>query len=469
MNKKISISMALTIAIIAMTVTFSVTMILARQVFDSTIPSIKEKETMYSKLAEIDKYVRANYYGDIQDATLNDMIGHGYMMGIGDAYASYYSAKQYAELVDIQNGKLLGIGVEVVKDSSGYARITKVYEASPASDLGLEVGGFITAIDGAEVKGLTAANVTARLRGEAGTSVTITYMALDGTTSDFTLNRSKYSIPSVEYQMLEDSYGYVKILRFDSTTQGQLSRAVDDLYQRGAKAYVFDLRDNEGGLLEVAINSIDMLVPEGTIAFAQDKEGQKTLLGSSDDNAMDRPMVVLVNQNTASSAELFAYSLRQIGGAQLVGTTTRGKGTIQAEPHRMSDGSAIVFTTAMLVLPDGTTFDGTGLTVDVEAAAKADGSDNVLLGVDKDTQVQKALGVAKTMAGVTTSGVQSESTPAEGGDAPATREATSGEGEATPAEGEAGFTEGEGAPAEGEDAPAEQQAALDEGEPAAQE
>ena len=118
MNKKISVSLAITIAIIAMTVTFSVTMILARQLFDQTIPSVKEKESMYSKLSEIDKYVRANYYGDIQDTTLNDMIAYGYVLGIGDKNASYYSAKQYAELLDIQNGNLLGIGVDVVKDLS---------------------------------------------------------------------------------------------------------------------------------------------------------------------------------------------------------------------------------------------------------------------------------------------------------------------------------------------------------------
>ena len=403
MNKKISISMALTIAIIAMTVTFSVTMILARQLFDSTIPSVKEKESMYSKLAEIDKYVRANYYGDIQDATLYDTLGYGYILGIGDKNATYYTAKQYTDLLELQNGNLMGIGVEVIKDSSGYARITKVYDTSPAAELALQVGGYITAIDGSEVKGLTAANVTSRLQGEAGTEVSITYMSPDGTTTDYTINRSKYTIPSVEFQMLDNSYGYVKIYRFDGTTLNQFSKAVSELYSKGAKALVFDVRDNAGGLLNVAVNCIDQLVPEGNIVFAEDKNGEKTLLGSSDESSIDLPMVVLVNGNTASSAELFAASLRQLGGAQLVGTTTYGKGTIQAEPHRMSDGSAGVVTTAKMLTSDGTSFDGTGLTVDVEAAVKTDGTDTVLLPVESDTQVQKALGVAKTMAGETVS------------------------------------------------------------------
>ena len=438
MNKKISISMALTIAIIAMTVTFSITMILARQMFDATIPSVKEKESMYSKIAELDKYVRANYYGDIQDATLNDMMAYGYVLGIGDKNANYYTAKQYAELVEVQNGNIMGIGVDVVKDSSGYARITKVYDSSPASELGLEVGGFITAINGSEVKGLTAANVTAQLQGEAGTEVTVTYMAPDGTTADHTINRSRYTIPSVEYQMLGESYGYIKIYRFDGTTQSTFSKAVEELQNQGAKALVFDLRDNAGGQMDVAVNCIDQLVPEADIVFAEDKNGQQTLLGSSDESHVDLPMVVLVNSGTASTAELFAASLRQLSGALLVGTTTAGKGTIQAEPYRMSDGSAVVITTAKMLISDKTSFDGTGLTVDVEVAAKADGSDTTLVSVEEDTQVQKALGVAQTMNGGTTTDDTSSS--AASGDASA-----SGDTSASQSTSEGGEAVSEGA------------------------
>ena len=130
MNKKISISLAITIAIIAMTVTFSVTMVLAGQHFNNTVSSVKEKENMYSKLAEIDKYVRDNAYYEINDDTLNDTIASGYMLGTGDRAAVYYTANAYAELQDIADGKLMGIGVDVVKDASGAARIIRVYEDS---------------------------------------------------------------------------------------------------------------------------------------------------------------------------------------------------------------------------------------------------------------------------------------------------------------------------------------------------
>ena len=397
MNKKISVSLAITIAIIAMTVTFSVTMILARQIFDQTIPSVQEKESMYSKLAEIDKYVRANYYGDIQDATLYDMIGYGYMLGTGDRNASYYTAKQYSELLEVQNGNIMGVGVDVVQDSSGYARITQVYAGSPAEELGLQVGGFITAIDGADVKNLTRDNVASRLQGEAGTQVVVSYMSPDAETADHTIIRSKYVIPSVEYQMLDDSIGYIHILQFDSTTLTQFSRAVNELTAQNAAALIFDVRGNGGGLLSAAVDCIDLLAPRGDIVYAEDKNGDRTVVGESDDSSVDLPMVVLVDGETASSAELFAASLREFNGAQLVGQKTYGKGTIQAEPHRMSDGSAVVITVAKMLTGQGESFDGTGLAVDIEVAGRTDADPDAPL--ESDPQVQRALGAARILTG----------------------------------------------------------------------
>ncbi|MEG1477591.1 MAG: peptidase, partial [Oscillospiraceae bacterium] len=124
MNKKISVNLAVAIAIIAMTVTFSITMILSMKIFDKTVSSVREKEILYNKIAEIDKRVRADYYGTISDETLFDMISVGYMAGIGDGKnAKYYTAKQYAELLDIQDGKVIGVGVEVIKQGNSYARV----------------------------------------------------------------------------------------------------------------------------------------------------------------------------------------------------------------------------------------------------------------------------------------------------------------------------------------------------------
>ena len=122
MNRKISVGMTVTIVILAMTVTFSITMLMAMRLFDHTVTSVKEKESMYNKVAEVDRYVRANDYYDIDETVLYDRLTAGYLLGTGDKYARYYTASAYTDLLNAQSGKLMGIGVELAIDQSGYAR-----------------------------------------------------------------------------------------------------------------------------------------------------------------------------------------------------------------------------------------------------------------------------------------------------------------------------------------------------------
>lgn len=152
MNRKISVGMAVSIVILAMTVTFSITMLVAMRLFDSTVSSVKEKESMYNKIAEVDRYVRSNDYYQIDETTLYDRLTAGYLLGTGDKYARYYTASAYTDLMNAQNGTLLGIGVELAVDQSGYAKVTKVYDESPAKEAGITVGCYITAVDGTDVR-----------------------------------------------------------------------------------------------------------------------------------------------------------------------------------------------------------------------------------------------------------------------------------------------------------------------------
>ena len=181
MSKKISLGVAFTIALVAMAVTFSLTMVISMNMFNSTVSSVKDKERQYNKLSEIDRFVRANEYFDINEDTLNDTIAAGYMLGISDKYARYYSARAFSEMQAVQSGNLTGIGVAVVNDpSSGYARIIRVYDNSPASEGGLQVRGFITAINGVSTRTMTdTATINSALLGEEGTTTTITYLTPD--------------------------------------------------------------------------------------------------------------------------------------------------------------------------------------------------------------------------------------------------------------------------------------------------
>ena len=416
MNRKISVGMAVSIVILAMTVTFSITMLLAMRLFDSTVTSVKEKESMYNKIAEVDRYVRSNDYYTIDENVLYDRLTAGYLLGTGDKYARYYTSTAYTELINTQNGTLMGIGVEIGINQTGYAKVIKVYDNSPAQEAGIAVGNYITEIDGTDVKSLTSADtVQARLRGEVGTVVHVKWMDNESASKEADLTRSGYTATTVDYQLVEGGVGYIKIRQFDGTTPSELDYAVRSLTRDGALSFVFDLRDNGGGILDDAIRCIDLIAPEGTLAYAEDKNGNQTLLGSSDgDNAVSQPIVCLVNGNTASAAELFAASLRTLNGARLVGTTTLGKGTIQSSPQRLSDGSAVVITVAKLVCGDGTSFDGTGLTVDVERALSADEQGAYYdFTIETDPQIQRAVSTALQLTGTTTVGGVNESASSE--------------------------------------------------------
>ena len=404
MNRKISVGMAVTIVILAMTVTFSITMLIAMRLFDSTVNSVKEKESMYNKVAEVDRYVRSNDYYTIDETTLYDRLTAGYLLGTGDKYARYYTANAYTELMNIQSGKVMGIGVELCMDQTGYAKVTKVYDGSPAQEAGIAVGDYITVIGDTDVKSLTGADaVQSRLQGEVGTTVSVTWLNSEAASRTADLTHSGYTSTTVDFQML-DTVGYIKIRQFDGTTPSERDYAIRSLTSDGAQSLVFDLRDNGGGVLDDAVSCIDLIAPEGTVAYAEDKNGNRTVIGSSDgETAIDLPMVCLVNGNTASAAELFAASLRTMCGARLAGTATMGKGTIQSSPQRLSDGSAVSITVAKLICGDGSCFDGTGLSVDVERALSAEETANFFdYTPETDPQIQRAVSAAQQLSGATT-------------------------------------------------------------------
>ena len=277
MNRKISVGMAVTIVILAMTVTFSITMLVAMRLFDSTVNSVKEKESMYNKIAEVDRYVRSNDYYTIDETMLYDRLTAGYLLGTGDKYARYYTANAYTELINIQSGKVMGIGVELGMDQTGYARVTKVYDGSPAQEAGIAVGDYITAIGDTDVKSLSGVDaVQTRLQGEAGTTVTVTWLNSEAASKTAELTHSGYSSTTVDYQVL-DNVGYIKIRQFDGSTPSELDYALRSLTSSGVQSLVFDLRDNGGGVLDDAVSCIDLIAPEGTVAYAEDKNGERTV------------------------------------------------------------------------------------------------------------------------------------------------------------------------------------------------
>lgn len=395
MSKKVSLGVAATVTLIAMAVTFSMTMTVSMNMFNNTVSSVKNKERMYNKLSEVDRYVRANEYFDINDDTLNDTIASGYMLGISDKYARYYSAKAYSEKVGLANGRLMGIGAAVVKDpSSGYARIIRVYDNTPATNVGLEVGGFITAIGDTSTRSMSdTAAMTSALLGEEGSTVSIKYLTPLREEQSLEITHANYTTPSIStVRLMDNGVGYLRIDSFTSGTAVEFRNVVNSLTNQGATSLIFDLRDNSGENLNAALVATDYCVPSGLIAQSQDKGGNVTDLRMSDENEITLPMVCLVNGSTASGAELFANALRKMAGATIVGSTTAGKGVLLSDPQSLSDGSAVVITVGILLDNEGKNWNGTGLTPDVDASLTNDEQSSYYdFTVDNDPQITKAI------------------------------------------------------------------------------
>ena len=403
MSKKISLGVAATIAIIAMAVTFSLTMVVSMKMFNTTVSSVKNKERQYNKLSEIDRFVRAGEYFTIDEDTLNDRLAAGYMNGINDKYAVYYTAKEYSEKQSVEKGTLTGIGVAVVNDtSSGYARIIRLYDNSPAAEAGMQVGGFITAINDESTRNITStARLTSKLLGEEGTTTTITYLTPDRQEQQLNLVHSNYKTPSIyTRQMVADTCGYIRIDAFTSGTASEFKAAVDELLQQGANSLVFDLRDNNGENLNAALVAADYCVPSGEIAKQQDRDGNVTVLRMSDETEINVPIVCLVNGSTAGSAELFANALRKMAGATLVGTKTAGKGVVLSDAQSFSDGSAAYITVGLLLDNEDQTWNEEGLRPDIDAALSVDEQNAYYdYTLDTDPQISKAVNAAMALAG----------------------------------------------------------------------
>ena len=395
MNKKISLGLAICLMALSAAVAIAITMPFSGAIFNSKLSSINERQAIYEKITEIDKIVRENYNGEIDETALLDSISKGFAYGVGDTYAEYYSAQEYSGLKDDLSGNSVGIGVTITKETEGYARVVTVYKDSPAEISGLLKGDQIVKVSDKDV--LTGYNEAIdALKGDAGSPVTVSYRRAG---EEFTveITRRKISVPSVESKMLEGDIAYIKITDFNNNTVGQFESAISSALDKKAKGIVFDVRNNGGGTVKSVAKMVDILVPEGPVISSTKKSGETKVIYTSDSAEVNLPMVILVNKNTASAAELFAAAVRDYGKAKLVGSTTYGKGVMQ-DIYPLSDGSAIKITTAAFNPPTSENFNGVGLKPDFVVDLSAE-QEKTWYELDEttDSQFVKALSVVKAL------------------------------------------------------------------------
>ncbi len=362
MNKKISLGLALSLIAIASAVTFILTSFFSLQSFNKKVVDVNEKSKKYNSLQVLDSYVRENYLGDINENDLSDGILKGYISGLDDKYSRYLTEEEYLSEQSEDEGQLVGLGLTLSKDDNGYIRIAEIMQDSPVVDAGLQVGDVITIIDGVDVLAAGFEESVESMRGTEGTEIKLT-VRRDGIDKDYTFTRRSIEMITVSGEMINERVGYIKISGFKKNTPQQFIDTLERLTSNGAKAIVFDVRDNGGGIVDSLSDCVDPLLPEGVIATAEYKDGHSETLVYSDATELDIPMVVLVNNNTASAAELFAASLRDFGGAVLVGERTYGKGVMQQTTEFDKNG-AVVLTVAKYKTTVSEYYDGVGLVPD---------------------------------------------------------------------------------------------------------
>lgn len=365
-SQKINIRTGLSITVLACVLTALVTCFL-------TLWLMNQKLGKYSRLRELDNYVKNNYYLDLDEETeqaVMDTMLKGYVSGLGDRYSQYLTPEEYQAFMTKESGKTVGIGITVIPNEEGYPKIIEVQENSPAEQAGLQVDDVLIAIEGQNILEYGYTESIENVKGEEDTTVHIAIQR-NGTQQDYDVVRKTFDIVTVQSQMLENQIGYIRITSFRENTVEQFLNALEILQNDGAKGLIFDVRDNGGGLLDSLEKMLDPLLPEGIIATATYHGGVTETVVESDANEIHLPMVVLVNQNSASAAELFSASLRDFKQAKLVGTQTFGKGVMQVTA-RMQDGGGLSLTVATYQTSVSECYHGVGLAPDVVVEASED-------------------------------------------------------------------------------------------------
>lgn len=404
MNKKISLGITIGLMALTAAVTFIISYNYSLGIFNEKVKSVTEKEGFYSKLAEIDKYVRGNYYTDLKEEDLLNGIINGYINGLDDEYASYYTQDQYDALTQRGTGVTTGLGFLYDREESGYIVITDVAPDTSAAEKGLMKGDVITAVNNTDVIAFEGGYDAAvkLFNCEEGTKVKlhIKRVTEQGVADFFSIDvvSSTTEIVSVSSYMI-DKKGYIRISDFNDKTPEQFKSQLDVILAQGANALILDVRGNSGGVLSAMGDTLNYIIGAGDIVTANYKDRSDVVVETTEADIITLPIVVIVDNNTSSEAELFAFALRDYADAQTVGIVTDGKGVMQ-ETHKLTDGSAVKISVATLQTAKSGNFNGKGLKPQYEIALPADITfadinDNMR---GMDSQLNKAVEVADTIS-----------------------------------------------------------------------
>ena len=355
-----------------------------------------EQLLRYEKLDVLMQLVENYYYEDVEENDMLEGAAVGLMAGIGDVYSAYYTAEQMAEFNEETEGEYAGIGCQLLADPSDQMiTVTRVFKGSPAEKAGMRSGDKIVYVNDVYYSAYEMSDAVNVMRGEPGVQVKVTVLR-DLETIDFEVTREIVSINYVEYEILDGNIGYVMVYDFLGDAYEGFAEALDTFRAANVTGMIIDLRNNGGGLVDDSVDMADLILPEGVVVTLRDKNGYEEVY-RIDGEYYDVPMVLLVNEYSASASEILAGAVRDYGAGVLLGTKTFGKGVVQSVLE-FTDGSGVKLTTARYYTPSGECIHEVGIEPDIEVELDEDavtiyGLNN--LPHDEDAQLQAAIKVLR--------------------------------------------------------------------------
>lgn len=328
------------------------------------------------RYVEIEKIIDDNYIGDADYNELYNAAAAAMVKSIGDKWSYFMNAEEYEAYKLSSSNEYSGIGVSVKVNSSGEFEVFSVEESSPAANAGIAVGDIITAIDGEDVSDKTIEDVSLLIRSKVNKDFPMT-LESGGDTKTVTVACEIIYKNPVSSRLLDGNIGYIKISNFEAGSSENTKKAIEQLLQTGATSFIFDVRNNPGGLLTELVDLLDYILPEGDLFISVDKSGKETVQ-TSDKVSLKNKMIVLVNGNSYSAAEFFAAALQEYNWATVVGEQTTGKARSQITLE-LSDGSAVHISTHKYLTPNRVDLaEAGGVTPDIAVAQDDEKTDKQL-------------------------------------------------------------------------------------------
>ena len=396
-RKKIKTYKIVMLVVLVAFVTFLLTSIGMYQYFThdgfgkQLVAKSEENEEIVDTLNQYRKIIDKYYLGEIDEEKLKDGAIKGYVAGLGDEYTEYISKEDMEDYMADTTGNFVGIGVYMVQNTEvNKIMVLAPIKGGPAEKAGMQPGDYIIAVDGVEYSGEQMTEASNKIKGEEGTTVKIEVLR-GSETLTFELKRENVKVNPVEGEILENNIGYIAFSSFDEGTSEEFKTKYEELQAKGIKSLIIDLRNNGGGIVDEALEIANFILDKNSvILYEVDKNNNETEEKTTDDPIINIPIVLLTNENTASSSEILAGALKDHKKATIVGEKTYGKGVIQ-RLLTLPDGSGLKITSEKYLTPNRTEINKIGIEPDEKVELPETVTNVLSVERSEDTQLQKAI------------------------------------------------------------------------------